>query len=179
MMSCATCGYHRDLHEPITLKCPGEARGKFRDPPPIDTATYAQIIRRDVEARFAAIEAARAPYVPDVVLPPQVPARPPQGPGELARYGGKQALGLGRSGVDRGWAVDALYWRAHDGTEGCAVRLARDDLRAVATWTRKPGQIGKPSGWAADVAYGWRLGTMPIKINHTELERFVNDDDAT
>ncbi len=133
-------------------------------------------MRGDCRARFAAMELARAPYVPDVVLPPQVRARPPYGRGEVACYQGKQAAGLGRAAAARGWSVGARYWRAHDGAEGCAVSLRRTDLAAVATWSRKAGNIGALSGWSADVAYGWRIGTMPARINHTNLVEMITND---
>jgi hypothetical protein len=107
--------------------------------------------------------------------PPQVTARPPYGPGEIAGYQGKQAVGLGRRAAAAGWTVSAHYWRAADGVEGCAVRMARDDLRAVATWKRPRGKIGAKSGWGADVAYGWRLGTLPAKLSHTDLERIFRE----
>jgi hypothetical protein len=67
--------------------------------------------------------------------------------------------------------VEASYWRAHDGTEGCAVKLRKDDLYGVATWARPAGKIGTRAGWAADIAYAWRLDgkSMPVKVNHTQL----------
>lgn len=162
------------------LRCPGLKTGVFRDPPPIDTAEYRQIMARDAAARFAEIEAARRPYVRPAISPPQVPARAVAAPCELAGYQGKQAIGLGRRAVAAGWTVAAEYWRGHDGGEGCAVKLAKPPLRAVATWTRKPGQVGKLSGWAADVAYAWRedVERVPMKINHTDLERIMFDDAA-
>lgn len=180
-MRCASCGYDRSTHDAVTLKCAIETadrngrRGSFKVPPAPDCTLWRDIITRDVRARFQAIEDARKPYVPEVVPPPQVPARAPHGPGELAGYGGRQAVGLGRSAVAAGWSASAHYWRAADGTEGCAVRLARDDLRAVATWTRAAGKIGAASGWKADVGYGWRVGTLPAKLNHTDLERVISE----
>jgi hypothetical protein len=113
---------------------------------------------------------------PQVALPPQVPARPPQGPGELASYQGKQAVGLGRRGVAAGWQVEAFYARAGDGHEICGLRLKYGVYRAVATWTRKAGNIGKLSGWATDVAYAWQLDVKrgPIKLTHTDLEGIFN-----
>lgn len=170
------CGYLLDDHEPVSSRCPLAKTGRFRRPPPDDPALWPEIIRRDVAARFAKIEADRAAYVPPVVVPPQVPARHPAGPGEFASYQGKQAAGLGRAASQRGWAVAAYYWRAGDGTEGCAVKLRREDLRAVATWKRKPGSIGKLSGWEADNAYGWRLGTLPVVISHTMLLEMITSD---
>jgi hypothetical protein len=168
---CAGCGY---VH---TGNCPNQ-RGKYRGPEPIDTADYREIMARDAAARFAEIEAARRPYVRPVVPAPQVPARAVAAPSEIAGYQGKQAVGLGRGAVAAGWTVVAEYWRGHDGGEGCAVKLARPPLRAVATWTRKPGQVGKLSGWSADVAYAWRddVERVPTKINHTDLERIMFDD---
>lgn len=179
-MRCAACGYGDELHEFGTRRCPPETadkngrRGRFRVPDPPDTRTWQQRIKDASAARAQAIEDARRPYVPEVVPPPQVPARAPQGPGEFAGYGGRQAVGLGKAAAAAGWRVAAFYARSHDGEEMCAVKLAKDDLRAVATWTRKAGNIGKASGWGADIAYGWRLGTMPARINHTDLEKIIN-----
>lgn len=181
MNRCAACGYEREpWHEFGTDRCPPETadkngrRGRFRPSPEPDLALWPEIIRRDVAARFAAIEAARVVHVPDPALPPQVSARPPYGPGEFASYQGRQAAGLGRAASAAGWTVRAWYWRAADGTEGCAVSMSRGDLRAVATWTRPPGKLGGTSGWATDAAYGWRLGTMPATINTTDLGRIFS-----
>lgn len=109
------------------------------------------------------------------VAPPEVSARPPAGPGEFASYGGKQAAGLGRKAAGSGWDVRALYWRAGTGVEGCAVRLARGPLRAVATWKRAAGRLGEKSGWAADVAYAWRIDVerFPTEVTHTQLEGLI------
>lgn len=179
-MRCGACGYEAVWHEQAAPhRCPLETadrngrRGKWREPPPPGPASWLEVIRHDRAAR-AAVEL-EAHAVAEPVGPPQVHARPPYGPGEFAGYQGRQAIGLGKLAATRGWQVEAAYWRAADGTEGCAVRLARADLRAVATWTRPPGKIGARSGWGADVAYGWRLGTLPARITHTDLERFVNE----
>ncbi len=174
---CAGCGYHSDVHEVATRRCPGQS-GKFREAAPDDPALWPEIIRRDTRARFAVMEAARVVYVPEVVAPPQVPARAPYGPGELASYQGRQAVGLGRAAAARGWAVSAHYWRSANGTEGCAVKIWRRDLRAVATWKRPPGQLGKASGWAGDVAYAWRAGGMPKQVKHTDLVEMITNDDG-
>lgn len=115
---------------------------------------------------------------PAVSGPPQVPARPPCGPGEFAGYQGKQAVGLGKKALSRGWNVAAWYWRAFDGAEGCAVALSLGPLRAVATWKRKAGNQGSKSGWGADVAYAWRIDVeaFPAAIGHTVLERLISED---
>lgn len=173
VMHCATCGYGPEWHEGPTLKCPGQP-GKWRDPPPVDRSTWREIIARDSAARQAVIDVARRPYVPVVVPPPQVPARPAAGPSEMARYQGRQALGVGRRAAAAGWTVAAYYARSHDGTELSAVKMYRGALRAVATWTRPAGNIGKLSGWRADVAYGWINGSMPQKVNHTDLEGYLD-----
>jgi hypothetical protein len=182
MIHCAGCGYPEDTHDPGTRKChpatgdKNGRRGTFRVPPPVDRSTWQEIVKRDVAARFAAIEAARAPYVPPPPpRPPQVPARAPHGLGEVAGYQGRQAVGLGRAAIAAGWRVAAYYARGADGEEMSAVKLARGDLQAVAVWRRAAGNIGKRSGWSADVAFGWRIGTMPARINHTDLERLIND----
>jgi hypothetical protein len=120
-----------------------------------------------------------AEVVEDVVTgPPQVVARSPLAPGEFAGYQGKQAVGLGRKAIERGWDVAPWYWRAHDGSEGCAVALSRGPLRAVATWKRKAGSQGKGSGWGADVAYAWRTdaNAFPTQIGHTQLEGLISED---
>jgi len=176
---CAACGYGPQWHEFGTQKCPPETadkngrRGKWRDAPPVDTADFRTIMRRDAERRAADYAAARAVYVPEVVPPPQVPARSPRGPEELAGYAGRQAIGLGRKAVAAGWRVTPHYWRAHDGTEGCAIKMSRGDLFAVALWTRKPGKQGGKSGWEADIAYGVRRGDAPVKLSHTQLEGVI------
>lgn len=174
---CAGCGYLFAYHELGTGRCPADEgfakTAKYRRPPPLDRTLWREIMRRDYLARMAKYEAEHAPYVPVVVPPPLVPARAPQGPGELAGYGGRQAIGLGRKAAAAGWAVSAHYWMAHDGTEGCAVKLARDDLFAVATWSRKPGKAGSKSGWEAQDAYGVRRGDAPVKLTHTQLEGVI------
>lgn len=181
---CAGCGYEAAWHEQAAPhRCPLETadrngrRGKWREPPPPGPASWSEVITRDIAARRAAEAAASAPVGPP--RPPQVAARQPYGPAEVAGYQGRQAIGLGKLAASRGWRVRADYWRAGDGTESCAVRLRRADLRAVATWTRPPGKIGARSGWGADVAYGWRLGTLPARITHTDLERFIADENST
>lgn len=117
-------------------------------------------------------EQERQPPAPP--LRPTVPARAPRGPEEIAGYQGRQAVGLGRKAVAAGWAVNALYWRASDGTEGCGVWLSRAALRAVAIWNRPSEKAGTRSGWATAVAYGWRADVRdrpPTAITHTDLER--------
>lgn len=177
---CASCGYGPEWHERTgEHRCPPETadkngrRGRWRTPDPPERLLWRDVMRRDWLARQAAHDAAYAPYEPEVVRPPLVPARAPQGPGELAGYGGRQALGLGRKAAAGGWAVEAHYWMTHDGTEGCAVRLTRDDLYAVATWSRKPGKVGSKSGWEAQDAYGVRRGDAPVKLTHTQLEGVI------
>ncbi len=94
---------------------------------------------------------------------------------EFAGYGGKQARGLGRAATAAGWRVNAVYWRAADGAEGCAVQLAKGPLRAAATWKRKAGHPNPKTGWSTDVAYAWRVDVerFPTKLTHTDLERLI------
>jgi hypothetical protein len=163
----------------FTRPCPGKStqlrHGKFRLPSQSDPAGYAEIMRRDAAARFAADDEARLALEPPAVVPPQVPARPPVGPGELAGYGGKQAIGLGRTAVAAEWSVTALYWRSGAGVEGCGIWLAKGPVRAVATWKRAAGKQGAKSGWGADLAYAWRADVprFPSRLNHTDLERLI------
>lgn len=104
--------------------------------------------------------------------PPLVSARQPNGPGETA----PRQVRLGKVALSMGWQRPRLeYWQAADGGEGCGLKIARGDLRAVATWKREPGQQGKTTGWSADIAYAWRNGTMPVRVTHTVLERLLND----
>lgn len=180
-MRCASCGYLRDTHEPKTLKCHAATadkngrRGKWREPGPVETLDYREIMARDAARRVQELRDATAPYVPEVVPPPQVPARPPAGPGEIAGYQGRQAVGLGRRAARAGWAVAAYYSRRHDGEEMSAVKIQSPDgeLFAVATWTRKPGHAGELSGWSADIAYGVQRGAPAVKLGHTQLEEIL------
>lgn len=176
-MHCAGCGYLLAYHQIGTGNCPADEgfakTAKFREPPPVDRSDFRVIMRRDAQKRAADYAAAHAAYVPVVVPPPRIPARPPAGPGEIAGYGGRQAVGLGRKAAGAGWQVEARYWQAHDGSEGCAIRLARGDLYAVATWKRKAGKQGSESGWEADIAYGVRRGDAPVKLTHTQLEGVI------
>lgn len=148
----------------------------FRPAPPPEGLLYDDQVRHDTAARAAAMDAAKVAYVPPVVLPARVPARPPQGPGEFARGQGRQALGLGRKAINAGWRVRALYWQAGDGAEGCGVWLSGPSgERAVALWKRKPGSEGALSGWGADVAYAWPPGAAPRKTSLTALETFFTN----
>lgn len=137
-------------------------------------SSWRDIIAADTAERHRVSDEAKRAYEPPVILPPQVAARPPESSGEFASYRG-QAVGLGRKAAEKGWTVGAAYWRAGDGTEGCAVQLSRGVLRAVATWSRKPGQINSRSGWATDAAYGWRtdVPAFPIELTITQLEGLI------
>jgi hypothetical protein len=170
------CGYVHDG------KCPAR-KGKFEPQPPMGEPMreYERPVRQATVSMWAD-DPGGVPSEPvaavDVIAPapPRVPARAPAGPTEIAGYGGKQAVGLGRRAAAAGWNVEARYWVAGDGTEGCAVRLACGELRAVATWQRKAPYAGTGSGWGADVAYAWRVDVdaVPTKLNHTELERIMD-----
>ena len=184
MIHCAACGYRRDYHRVGTLACPVGPNefaktAKFKPPPPPDTALYPEIMRREARARSAAIEAARRPYEPVVVPPPLIPARAPRGPAEFAvSERGMGAAKLGRHAVAAGWQAEPWYWQTHDRAEGCAVRLRKGPLRAVALWSRKADDVGKLTGWKAEYAYAWRTDMperFPVKINITDLERFLDD----
>jgi hypothetical protein len=177
-MHCAGCGYRPEHHQVGTQCCPTGDGGfakmaKWREPAPIDRTPWRDIMRRDHAARMAKYAAERAPYESAVIAPPLVPARAPRDVGELAGHGGRQAVGLGRKAVAAGWRVAAFYWQVHDESEGCAVKMARDDLFAVACWKRKPGKQGSKSGWEADIAYGVRRGDAPVKLTHTQLEGVI------
>lgn len=182
---CASCGYPRSTHDLGSLRChPATAdkngrRGTFKVPPPPDTALYPEIMRRDAEAARRAIEDARKPYEPEVVPPPRVPARPPSGPAEYATSNrGLSAARLGRYAVGLGWLAEPWYWQEHSGAEGCAVKLARSDLRAVAVWSRSAADAGGAAGWKAGYAYAWRAGAnrIPTKLTITDLERLIHDE---
>lgn len=167
---CGGCGYRLAYHG-AAGECPGLKTKRFTEPGPIDRATWREIMRRDMAARFVV----EPVHVPVAALPPEVRPREPHHAGEIAGYRGRQAVGLGRRAVELGWEASPWYWRAGTGAEGCAVRLRKDAMRAVATWGRTRGNIGKKSGWAADVAYAWRtdVGRMPTKITHTQLEGLI------
>jgi len=178
-MRCATCGYPIAYHDLGTKKCPPETadkngrRGTFKVPGPPGPGNWREVVAADFAARRAAVEVARAPYEPPE--PPQVAARPPSGPSEVACYQGKQMAGLGRRAIEHGWTARALYWRSATGVEGCGVWLAKNELRAVATWKRKAGSVGKTGGWETDTAHAWRAdaGRFPSKLNHTDLEGLI------
>lgn len=169
------CGYRKSMHALGTLRCPEAKAAKYREPVPELTKLWCGLVVPISPAELKQIAAAVDEADPVAALPPQVPARPPTSAGEFAGYQGKQAMGLGRKAIDLGWRVVPLYWRAGDGTEGCGAWLSRDDLRAFATWKRKPGNLGAKSGWGADIAYAWRVGAkaVPSKITHTQLEGII------
>lgn len=178
---CGACGYFRDTHD-VAGKChpaTGDRngrRGSWRPAPePVPDVGWREIMSLEAAARRAESDAARAVYVPPVPTPPQVAARRPQGPSEIAGAGGgRQASKLGRAAIHAGWLVEPAYWRAYDGTEGCALRLlGPGGVRAVATWARKSGNVGALAGWSADLAYAWRPGEMPAKMNHTQLDELL------
>ena len=183
MTHCASCGYLEIYHDLGTLRCPKETankaghRGSFKTPPPVDRALYPEIMRRAAEARKRAIEDARKPYEPEVAPPPLIPARPPAGPHEFAGGdGNKQATKLGRGAVALGWHAEPWYWMSGYGDEGCAARLWKGPLRAVALWSRSAASAGLTVGWKADIAYAWRADVtdrFPTKLTHTDLERLI------
>lgn len=176
-MHCASCGYVEAIHDLGTRRCPIETadkngrRGTFRAPPPPGPASWREVVAADFAARRAADEAAARPYEPPP--PPLIAARPPTGPAEYAMSNrGMSAVKLGRKAREAGWHVEPWYWMAHDGAEGCALRLAKGPLRAVALWKRKAADVGGASGWQTDTVYGWRTDVerFPTKMTHTDLE---------
>lgn len=181
---CAGCGYLEAYHDLGTRRCPIEtanaagARGKFRLPADEPRKEWFGLSVPLSPAELAEMKAlADAAGSASVATgPPQVVARPPQGPGEFAGGdGAKQGTKLGRHAVALGWTVKALYWRSFDGTEGCGVWLSKDELRAVATWKRPAGNVGKLTGWASDFAYAWRADVerFPTRMNLTDLEGLI------
>lgn len=165
------CGYPEKYHGPAHDGCK-----TFRLAPVTEAVPYAERVRRDAAAREEKIAAANRSYVPEVIPPPRVRPRPPQGPGEFARGQGRQALGLGRKAINAGWRVHALYWQVWDGAEACGVWLTGPSgERAVAVWRRAPGSEGALSGWGADVAYAWPSGAAPRKTTLTALETFFTN----
>jgi len=201
-MRCGACGYDRTDHDAagkcplcacgempadhggipwIVPACPGGRRSKttglnlllrqgtFRPPEP-------DVARREWFGLLVPVIEPAEQVVEVEIGPPLVPARPPYGPHEIAGAGGgKQATKLGRGAVALGWAVDAWYWQAADGSEGCAIRLAKPPLRAVALWSRPAGMAGQKTGWKAGAAYAWRtdVARFPTKLTHTDLERLI------
>jgi len=152
-------------------------QGKFREPPP--PAPLREWFGLLVPMTDAELDAAVVQAVPEAVIVdvlPQVPARPPAGPVEIAGgAGNRQATKFGRLVRERGGEAEARYWRAADGTEGCAVRIALGAGRAVATYERPSGHVGAAAGWKAGVAYVWQDGVPGTarRITHTELEGFL------
>lgn len=201
---CARCGYLVQYHD-IAKRCPGLKTGRWQDADPIDRTTWREIMARDLAARIMAHEldpekwrngtpeAKRKLFLqatrivtgaePDprtlqvIEGEPMVPARPPRSPYEFAAYQGRQAAGLGRQAVAAGFQVAPIYWRAGDGSEGCAVKGRRAQTFAfVATWKRPAGRSGTTAGWGADIAYVWNPQDrthMPSKITHTQLEEML------
>lgn len=204
-MRCGACGYDRAEHDAagkcplcacgelpelhggipwIVPACPGGRRSKttglalllrqatFRPPEP-------EVARRNWFGLLVPVIERDEPAEVDEVrphLPPRVPARPPQGPHEFAGAGGgRQGSKLGRAAVALGWHVEAFYWQAADGAEGCAARFAKGALRAVALWSRKAEAAGTKTGWKAEGAYAWRtdVARFPTKVTHTDLERLI------
>lgn len=167
---CARCGYLSEYHD-VARRCPGMKTGKWTERDPIDGALWPEILARDVAARMRSIEEARRPYIPVIVEPPIVCARPPRGPQEFAGYQGRQAVGLGRVAAGRGFDVAPYYWKSGVGVEGCAVKGYRPTLAFVATWQRKPGK-----SWGSDIAYLWNPSdrrSFPSKIGITELGEII------
>jgi hypothetical protein len=206
IMRCTKCGYFEGDHELVTLKCPicacgatpaehdphcpgkisektGEPmslrRGSFAAPGPV--APVREWLGMLVPMTEAELAARVAAAVPDTEVvehrPPQVVARLPHGPAEVA--GGTRkaaAVKLGKLARAAGWRVQPMYWRAGDGTEGCALRLAGpDNVRAVALWERPAGHVGELTGWGAKAAYAWRpgSGTFPVKVTHADIEKLL------
>lgn len=180
---CAACGYFEEFHDLGTLKCPRETadvngrRGTFREYVPERRFDWFGLSVPYSKKQLDAMADAERLAEDVVTGPPQVPARPPLCPGEIA--GGKRnaaAIKLGRLAIAAHWTVAPLYWRAADGREGCGVWLSRGDLRALATWKRAAGNVGALTGWEGDRAYAWRTsGTQPVtRINLTQLEGLIS-----
>lgn len=160
-----------------TLK-PGATRGEwlklrratFREPEP-------EQVRRDWFGLLVPVVETKAEQVEQVEIgPPIVPARPPLTAAEYATSNrGMSAAKLGRKAAALGWAVAPAYWVGFDHSEGCALRLAKPPLRAVALWRRPAADAGKLTGWKTDVAYAWRtdVARFPTKLTHTDLERLI------
>jgi len=142
----------------------------FREPAPPDAR------REWFGLLVPVIEAAEHEVVVERVAPPLVPARPPLAATEFASTNrGMSAAKLGRKARELGWDVEPSYWVGFDGSEGCAVKFAKGELRAVALWRRAAADAGKLTGWKTDVAYAWRMGAgrYPTKVTHTDLERLI------
>lgn len=182
-MNCASCGYLEDMHDAGTRRCPlatadkNGRRGTFKLPAQVPVKSWHGLVMPLSPAELAAVAAANQDVGPVAAGPPQVAARPPTGPAELAGYRRQQAVGLGRLAIEQGWNVRPLYWRDHAGVEGCGVWLNRGPLRALATWKRPAGvKTGTMTGWSTDLAYAWRadLERLPARITHTRLEELIN-----
>lgn len=187
------CGAMPDLHVPVMTPASPLRAASYRQTHPCPDGRRNKTTRERLTLRRASFKAPEpAPELvdwfgllvaakpveledsaePGPLTPPVVPARPPHAPGETA----PRAVRLGKLAVGMGWQRPRLeYWRAADDGEGCGLKLARGELRAVATWKRDPGQRDKTTGWSADIAYAWRNGNMPVPVTHTVLERLLND----
>lgn len=172
---CARCGYLSEYHD-VARRCPGMKTGKWTERDPIDGALWPEILARDVAARMRSIEEARRPYIPVIVGPPIVCARPPRGAYEFAHGGKGQAKLLGVLAASKGMDVAPYYWKSGTGVEGCAVKGYRPTLAFVATWSRKPAFAGLSKGWLSDVAYVWNPSdrrSFPVRTTATQLEVII------
>lgn len=173
-MHCASCGYPEAYHDLGTQRCPRETadrngrRGTFKAPPP-PALRHPWFGGPPAPQRVAAEPAGPTP-------PPLVPARPPLSPAEYSTSNrGMSAVRLGRKALDLGWDVSPWYWQAYDRAEGCALRLSKGPLRAVALWSRPAAEAGKLTGWKTEYAYAWRvdIGRAPTRMTLTELEGLI------
>lgn len=157
------------------LRCPGKGpsaagklptlrRGTFREPPPGPRYEHRPgwgtwlwpVIEPDVPA-----EPASGPQ-----SAPRVPARYTVSLDEIAR----SAMALGELAAGLGWKVDPWYHVAADGTETSALVMSRGDLRAGATWERRPGAT-----WRTAVAYALPSGQWPVKVGVKRLAEIITE----
>lgn len=133
-------------------------RGQFRDPEPPETYRVR-------------VDGSLVPWAPEVVaevdMGPRVPARLAESADEVA----PAAMRLGKRAAGAGWAVDAWWWVAHDGTETSALVLQREGgQRGFASWDRSPG-----GRWATAGALAWSHGDRPHKVGVKLLADLLGD----
>lgn len=147
--------------------CPGKPRTKSGALPTLRRGQFHAPVpaERLREWQGMLIPDLRTTDAPAVSTVPLVSARHTTSLGEIC----PAAMRLGQKATAAGWSVDPFYWLAADGTETSALVLWRDDLRAFASWDRKPGATWRTAG-----ALGWQIGDRPRTLGVVALAKIVS-----